>query len=136
MKIRTIDGKILTVTLYEEDAPNTCKIFLSKLPIKIKLYHARIAGEEIFTEEGPLLNIPIENATNELEPGEIGAFAWSPRSSNDFKGGIVITYGPHANLIKCSNVFARVAEEDMETLKAVSLRMWKGGSEEFEFFMG
>ena len=84
IRVHTPKGETLSAELYEEEAPEPCRAFLALLPTRIRLFHARFAGEEVFTEEGPLLEVPLENASSRLEVGEMGAFAWSPRSP---KGG-------------------------------------------------
>ncbi len=131
--VQSEKGESFHADVFEKEAPSTSKAFLAILPARIRLFHARFAGEEIFTEEGPLLDIPLENATNKLRVGEIGVFARSPRSPKGFKGGIAIVYGRDAHLIGCPNVFARIEERDLAVLKKVGLRIWKGGAEEFLF---
>ncbi len=80
LSLRTLNGTEIRFKLYTDDAPVTCKTFIKLLPIDITLFPARTSGEEIWSPEGPELKIALENATVNIESGEIGIASIHPRN--------------------------------------------------------
>ncbi|MDE1848304.1 MAG: DUF3830 family protein, partial [Candidatus Micrarchaeota archaeon] len=70
--LRTSYGQSVRFSLYDQESPNTCREISRVLPLKVKFVQGRFAGEEIYSSEGPLLELPAENATINLKDGEIG----------------------------------------------------------------
>jgi hypothetical protein len=58
--------------LEEQAAPRTCAAFLTLLPLRDHLIHARWSGEAMWVPMGDsLLDIPSENATSHPAPGQL-----------------------------------------------------------------
>ena len=82
-------GGILTATLLEEKAPETCKAILEVLPVTSEVLHAQYAGSEVYFEEFPARDdVPFENTTSRLDdnlyltnkhPGGILAYYPNPK---------------------------------------------------------
>lgn len=128
--LKTNSGKSIRFELYENEAPFTCEAFTKILPFEAKAVQAREAGEEIWIPEGPKLNIPQENATIHLFPGELGIAPEHLR--NQVSRSIAILYG-EAKLHDCVNVFARVIDEDIKLLKKLGEAIWLEGSQTLTF---
>ncbi len=128
--MKSPDGKSIRFELYGKDSPMTCKAFLKALPFEGKAVQARQAGEEIWLPEGPELNIPPENATVHLKPGELGIAPIYER--NQVARSIAILYG-EGSLHDCVNLFAKVKKEDMQTLKELGEKIWLEGSRNLRF---
>lgn len=122
----TSEGQEIRFSFYDREAPVTCKSIKDILPIDIKLFHARTSGEEIWSPDGPELTIIQENATINIEPGEIGIAPIHPR--NRIAKCLVITYGT-AKLFDCANIFGKVIKEDEERLKQLGNKIWLEGAQ-------
>ena len=82
-------GGILTATLLEEKAPETCKAILEVLPVTSEVLHAQYAGSEVYFEDFPARDdVPFENTTSRLDddmyltnkhPGGILAYYPNPK---------------------------------------------------------
>ena len=57
--------------LYSEEAPITVNAFVAELPFIREFMHARVSGQEIWTDKGLGLNIIQENASVFTIPGEV-----------------------------------------------------------------
>jgi hypothetical protein len=119
--IKMRNDKTVRAFLYEKEAPITSKAFLKKLPIRLRFFHTKNTGTEILCEEGPLLNTPQEN----ISVYRIG-----------FKGCMSIIYGTMPKPRKCMNIFARIIDEDLETLEQIGLLIWKEGAQKLDFTRG
>lgn len=126
LTLRTSSGTEIKFELYKNDAPVTCNALTKLLPIEITLLHARTSGEEIWTPDGPALTIALENATSNIEAGEIGIAPVHPR--NKISKCLVISYG-QAKLFDCANIFGRVTKEDEGALKELGNKIWTEGKQ-------
>jgi len=124
--LETEKGQQIRFELLKGEAPITIGAFEGLLPLKLKLLHARTSGEELWTPDGPELNIALENATVHIEPGELGIAPVHPR--NKISKCVVLAYGP-ARLYDCANIFARVIKEDEEHLKVLGNAIWMEGAQ-------
>lgn len=111
---------------YDSQAPETCMAIKKILPLEIKLFHAKTSGEELWTPEGPELQILQENATVHIEPGEIGIAPVHLR--NKISKCLVITYG-QAKLFDCANIFGQVIKEDEKILRDLGNKIWLEGAQ-------
>jgi Protein of unknown function (DUF3830) len=124
--LRTLTGTEIKFQLYTDDAPVTCDSFIKMLPLEIILIHARTSGEELWTPDGPELKIALENATVNIESGEIGIAPIHPR--NKISKCLVISYG-QAKLFDCANIFGQVFKEDESKLKDLGNKIWTEGKQ-------
>lgn len=124
-RILTPENQVIRFIYYQDKAPMTCKSFESALPFERVLYHARVSGLEIWTENGPKLDLPQENASIFAEPGEIVLGPILPER-NKIKGCLGIFYG-EGRLLDCGNIFGKVVIEDFETLKGLGDSIWRKG---------
>ncbi len=108
--------------------------FESALPFERVLYHARVSGLEIWTEDGLKLALPQENASIFAEPGEIVLGSVLPER-NKIRGCLGIFYG-EGKLLDCGNIFGKVLDEDFEALKMLGDNIWRKGGNllKFELF--
>src|SRR5689334_16650066 len=102
--------KIIRFNLYDE-APETSESFLQSLPFKKVFFHARVSGQEIWTDDGLSLNIPQENASVFTEPGEIVLGPVKPARVKT-ANCIGIYYGEGRGL-DAANIFGKCFEEDL-----------------------
>lgn len=130
IKLITPEGTVIRFRLYEVEAPATCKAFVDALPIEAKAVQARFAGEETWIAEGPELQIPQENATIALKPGELGYAP--PIARSEVSRSIAIVYGD-AKLSDCVNVFAMVLDADIPQLKNLGEKIWLEGARMLRF---
>ena len=116
---------------YDQEAPVTSAAFDERLPFSKELIHARVAGQEIWTDDAPLLDIIQENASVFAEPGEVVIGPLKP-SRVKTSGCLGIYYGVGKGLDSC-NIFAKAYEEDMPKLKALGEQIWKAGIQKISF---
>lgn len=130
-QIRTADKTVIRFELYNENAPITCKAFLTLLPFTRKFFHARVSGQEIWVDNAPSLDIIQENASVFTEPGEVvfGPLKPSRAKTSNCMG---IYYGEGKGL-DCCNIFAKVYDEDFDLLKTLGDNIWKYGVQEIKF---
>lgn len=125
------DDKIIRFRYYEKDAPVTTKAFDTLLPFSRTFYHARVSGDEIWTDAAPQLDIIQENASVFTVPGEVVYGPLKPiRTKTSNCMGIY--YGEGKGL-DCCNIFAKVYDEDMYLLKTLGDNIWKNGIQEIYF---
>lgn len=125
------NGITIRFRYYLNDAPVSCAAFHALLPFSRTLMHARVSGQEIWTDDAPPLDIIQENATVFTEPGEVVLGPIRPRRVKTC-GAIGIYYGEGRGL-DAANVFAKVFEEDAQLLKDAGLNIWKQGVREYHF---
>src|SRR4051812_34510758 len=103
-KIVTEDLHVIRFDYYVEAAPITSVAFASLLPFKRTFFHARISGQEIWTNDVPPLNIVQENASVFTEIGEA---VYGPMQPTRTKTAncMGIYYGEGRGL-DCCNIFA------------------------------
>jgi len=128
--LKTSDNKIIRFK-YLDDAPVTAKAFASLLPFTRTFMHARVSGQEIWTDNAPSLNIIQENASVFTEPGEV-VFGPSKPLRTKTSNCMGIYYGEGRGLDAC-NIFAKVVDEDMSLLKALGEAVGKRGEQEVVF---
>jgi hypothetical protein len=124
--LTTSSSQEIKFHFYDSQAPETCMAIRQILPLDIKLFHAKTSGEELWTPDGPELNIIQENATVNIEPGEIGIAPVHLR--NKISRCLVITYG-QAKLFDCANIFGQVIKEDEDKLRDLGNRIWLEGAQ-------
>jgi len=126
LSLTTSAGVQIKFKLYIADAPVTCEALAKLLPLEVTLLHARTSGEEIWTPDGPELQIGLENATVNIESGEIGIAPVHPR--NKISKCLVISYG-QAKLFDCANIFGQVLKEDESKLTELGNKIWTEGKQ-------
>lgn len=129
--MRTKDNQVIRARLYLDVAPQTAAAFLQTLPFERLFFHARISGQEIWIDNAPSLDVIQENASVFMEPGEIVIGPKGP-SRNKVCNCMGIFYGEGKGL-DCSNIFAKVYEEDMPLLKQLGDSIWRNGAQELRF---
>jgi len=129
--IRIQDNLSIRFKMYEEAAPVTSKAFTGTMPFSRTFLHARISGEEIWTDDGPHLDIIQENVSVFAEPGEIAMGPLQPER-NKISNCIGIFYGK-GQLQDGGNIFGKVFEEDMPLLKALGEIIWREGEQMLSF---
>jgi hypothetical protein len=118
-------------TYYIDDAPVTAKAFADSLPFTQTFMHARVSGQEVWTDNAPELDIIQENASVFTIPGEVVIGPSRPvRVSTRHAMGIY--YGEGKGLDSC-NIFAKVVAEDMQLLQQLGNSIWKNGVAELRF---
>lgn len=132
--LKTSGNQIIRFRFYTEDAPVTCKAFEKLLPFTRTFMHARISGQEIWIDDAPPMDIIQENASVFTTPGEVvyGPLKPARAKTSNCMG---IYYGEGRGLDAC-NIFARVFDEDLELLKKLGEKIWKGGVVEVGFERG
>ena len=129
--ITTSAGEVIRFLCYIDAAPLTSQAFLKSLPFTGFFLHARVSGQEIWTERPPQLDIMQENSTLLAEPGEVAIGPLKPKR-NKVAGLMGIFYG-EGKLVDGGNIFARVVEEDLALLRALGDKIWKQGGQELKF---
>ncbi len=129
--IKLSDNKIIRFRYYEEDAPVTTKAFDTLLPFSRTFYHARVSGNEIWTEDAPQLDIIQENASVFTVPGEVVYGPLKPLRTKT-SNCMGIYYGDGKGL-DCCNIFAKVFDEDKSLLTTLGDNIWKNGIKELKF---
>jgi Protein of unknown function (DUF3830) len=107
-------------------APITCQAFEKLLPFTRTLMHARLSGQEIWTDQAPPLDIIQENASVFTEPGEV-VFGPSRPARVKTANCIGIYYGEGRGLDAC-NIFAKVFGDDLSLLRELGETIWKKGA--------
>ena len=129
--IRTTDNQIVRFQFYTDNAPITSEAFLQKIPFSEIFFHAKISGQEIWIDNAPILDIIQENASVFAEPGEIVIGTKNP-ARNKIAGCIGIFYG-EGKLLDAGNIFGKVLQEDMLSLKALGEKIWRNGAQKLFF---
>jgi hypothetical protein len=115
-------GGILTATLLENKAPETCKAIQEVLPVSASVLHAQYAGSEVYFENFPARDdVPFENTTSRMDenlfltnkhPGGILAYYPNPKVKS-----FCIVYGEIVPRRKVDveialNIFADINEKE------------------------
>jgi hypothetical protein len=115
-------GGILTATLLENKAPETCKAIQEVLPVSARVLHAQYAGSEVYFENFPARDdVPFENTTSRMDenlfltnkhPGGILAYYPNPKVKS-----FCIVYGEIVPRRKVDveialNIFADINEKE------------------------
>jgi hypothetical protein len=128
--IKTADQQIIRFIYYNE-APVTASAFDKLLPFTRIFFHARVSGQEIWTDQAPELDIIQENASVFTVPGEV-VYGPSKAMRSKTQNAMGIYYGEGKGLDAC-NIFAKVADDDLILLKALGEKIWKRGEQELSF---
>jgi hypothetical protein len=128
--IKTFD-RTIHFEFYLEIAPVTCNAFAKLLPFTRTFLHARVSGQEIWTDDAPQLDIIQENASIFTEPGEVVFGPLRPARAKT-ANCIGIYYGEGKGF-DCCNIFAKVLKEDIGLLKELGESIWKHGAEPVVF---
>ncbi len=129
--IRTQDHQTIRFRFYEDSAPLTSQAFSKTLPFTLLIFHARISGQEIWSDNAPGLDIPQENCSVFTEPGEIVIGPLKPKR-NKITRCIGIFYG-EGKLLDAGNIFGKVFDEDLHLLIKLGEKIWKQGAQELIF---
>src|ERR1700733_1222618 len=129
--IKTSGNRMIRFGFYLEIAPVTCYAFAKLLPFTRTFLHARVSGQEIWTDNPPRLDIIQENASVFIEPGEVVFGPLRPARAKT-ANCMGIYYGEGKGL-DCCNIFAKVLDEDMDLLKTLGDSIWKHGAEAIIF---
>jgi hypothetical protein len=127
-KIITKDNHEINFRYYLDTAPITCKAFGQILPFTRTFHHARISGQEIWINDVPQLDIIQENASVFTEPGEV-VFGPSKPLRTKTANCFGIYYGNGKGL-DAANIFAKVADADLQKLIDLGNNIWKNGAQE------
>ena len=114
--------------LYVDEAPVTVAAFCAALPITVTMMHARVSGEEIWSPDGPKLDIIQENASTFAVPGEMVMGPLRPARVKT-AGCVGIYYGAGRGL-DAANIFAKVVPEDADALWKLGDDIWRSGPKE------
>jgi hypothetical protein len=129
--IKTQSKQVIRFHYYEDDAPDTIAAFNDRLPFTCLFLHARVSGEEIWTNIGPQIDAIQQNASVFAEPGEVVIGPVKPARAKT-AGCMGIYYGEGKGLDSC-NIFAKVFLEDMSLLKKLGQEIWQNGAQELLF---
>ena len=129
-KIKTNEGREIRFRYYSE-ALVTSKAFNDALPFSMTIMHAKVSGQELWSDKAPALDIIQENASVFAEPGEFVIAPMKP-DRNKVKNCLGIFYG-EGKLVDCCNFFAKVYEEDLHILKEFGEKIWREGFQEITF---
>jgi hypothetical protein len=130
-QIKTHDGDRIRFRYFTDQAPHTVRAFNAELPFSKSFYHARVSGEEIWTETGPILQCPQENASIFCQPGEVVIGPSQPKRVKT-SGMMGIYYGEGKGL-DAANIFASVMKEDRELLVLLGHQIWRQGEQVLNF---
>ncbi len=129
--IVTPDDKTICFRLHHDAAPQTVAAFINALPFSGLFFHAKVSGQEIWTDKGPGLDIIQENASVFAAQGEIAIGPMQP-GRNKITNCIGIFYGD-GKLLDCGNIFGKVFDEDLLLLQQLGDDIWKKGGQELMF---
>lgn len=129
--IRTSNNEVIRFRLYTDDAPVTSAAFAALLPFSREFMHARVSGQEIWTDNAPELDIIQENASVFTQPGELVLGPLKPERAKT-SGCIGIYYGEGRGP-DCCNIFGKVFDENMELLINLGNTIWRNGTQELRF---
>jgi hypothetical protein len=130
-RIRTKDSQLINFSFYFEAAPLTSQAFFDILPFTKTFLHARQSGQEIWTANGPELDIIQENASVFAETGEIVAGPIKPLRAKT-SNCLGIYYGEGKGIDSC-NIFGKVHSEDLDKLRKLGDDIWRYGEQELIF---
>ena len=129
--ITTPERTVIRFRYYSEEAPQTCAAFTAALPFTKTLFHARVSGQEVWTDDAPKISVPQENASVFTSPGEVVIGPLQPARVKT-AGAMGIYYGEGKGLDAC-NIFAKVLDEDLHLLVTLGEHIWKQGEVELLF---
>jgi hypothetical protein len=129
--IKTKDNKTIRFRYHLDAAPASSAAFAKTIPFSKTFIHARVSGQEIWTDDAPALDIIQENASVFTEPGEIVIGPLKPERCKTAKC-LGIYYGEGKGLDAC-NIFGKVFDEDLHLLKDLGESILRNGTELLHF---
>jgi hypothetical protein len=129
--IINVPGISIRFRYYTAEAPVTAAAFAKLLPFTRIFLHARISGQEIWTDLAPPLNIIQENSSVFTVAGE-AVYGPSMPLRSKTRDAMGIYYGEGKGL-DGSNIFAKVWDEDMTLLRSLGDKIWREGLHELTF---
>lgn len=129
-KIKTNNGITIRFRYYTE-APVTAKAFDEALPFSLTIMHAKVSGQELWSDKAPALDIIQENASVFAEPWRI-CYCPYETGRNKVKNCLGIFYG-EGKLVDCCNFFAKVYDEDIALLQELGNKIWQEGFQQIDF---
>ena len=130
-QVKTSYGAIIRFSYYINEAPLTSAAFAATLPFTRQFLHARVSGQEIWIDNAPGLDVIQENASVFVAPGEVAIGPLLP-ARNKVSKCMGILYG-EGHFLDCSNIFAKVYDEDLSLLQELGNKTWKEGVQELVF---
>jgi hypothetical protein len=125
------NNEVIRFQYYQNEAPESVKAFAAQLPFERAFIHARVSGQEIWTDDAPDFNVIQENASVFTEPGEVVLGPTKPERVKTRKC-VGIYYGEGKGL-DCANIFAKVHPEDIPQLTLLGNNIWKKGEQLLRF---
>jgi len=112
--------------LLQEDAPQTCGVFLKKLPFKTKIVHVRWSGEAVWAPLGDYdFGVGPENLTSHPSRGDVLLYSAQLSESE-----ILIAYGScrfSSKVGQLAGNYFLIIEEGLENLsKLGKMCLWEG----------
>lgn len=129
--LRTSNNILIRFSYYTADAPATCTAFHALLPFTRTFMHARVSGQEIWTDDAPAIDVIQENASVFTNPGEVVYGPHKPARVKT-KDAMGIYYGEGRGL-DAANIFAVVFAEDLQLLQQLGHDIWKAGVQPLHF---
>ncbi len=129
--IKTNTNTTIRFRFYLDAAPVTAVAFVKTLPFTKIFFHARVSGQEIWTDDAPELDIIQENSSIFTQPGEVVIGPLKPARTKTSKC-MGIYYGEGKGLDSC-NIFGKVYDEDLPLLKALGETTWRNGAQDLSF---
>lgn len=118
-------GGRFVIALLAEEAPHTCRAFLSALPLKgLEVRHAKSSGDEVYVQAKEMAC----EKENNVDPVQ-GDVVFNPMPK---WRAVCIYYGPGITNQINFNKFGHISEE-LEELKKVGNRIWLRGTEKASF---
>jgi hypothetical protein len=130
--IIAVGDRVLTGVLEEEQAPATCKAFLTVLPLRRQLLQARWSGEAAWVPLGELdLGVGSENPVHRPRPGQV---LFYPAAESETE--ILLPYGVTAFAAVCGplygNHFLTINGQE-EHLREIGRRVLMEGAQQVDF---
>ena len=122
---------IIHFKYHKKEAPQTVAAFDALLPFEETFLHARVSGQEVWTDKSPVIDVPQENASVFTKPGEV---VIGPKNPKRVKTAncMGIYYGEGQGL-DAANIFAKAVAEDMASLEELGKAIWKKGGQVLRF---
>lgn len=127
-KLITPDQQEIHFEYYLTEAPVTAKAFHTILPFTKTFYHARVSGQEIWTDNVPPLDIIQENASVFTTAGEV-VFGPAKPARTKTANCFGIYYGEGKG-VDAANIFAKVVAADFKKLQELGESIWRNGAVE------
>jgi len=131
-------GEEIPVTLFWEDAPETCTRIVDRLPMGGECKHSRWSGREVNVCLSIDTDIPQENQTVQVNCGDVIYWRDWVMDHDDPTEVIAIYYGPEMTRGPQGplrvNLFGRIPQEHWSTLTEAGKRIWLGETESIRVY--